>query len=66
MTGHRRSAASRARILVRRVHLWLGLSLGLLFAVLGVTGSISWFVPKVSPVSQTGPARLATIVTPEG
>jgi uncharacterized iron-regulated membrane protein len=39
MTGHRRSAASRARILVRRVHLWLGLSLGLLFAVLGLTGA---------------------------
>ena len=39
MTGHRRSAASRARIFVRRVHLWLGLSLGLLFAVLGLTGS---------------------------
>lgn len=39
MAGHRRSAASRARILVRRVHLWLGLSLGLLFAVLGLTGS---------------------------
>ena len=31
--------SSRARILVRRVHLWLGLSLGLLFAVLGLTGS---------------------------
>ena len=39
MAGHRRSAASRARLLVRRVHLWLGLSLGLLFAVLGLTGS---------------------------
>jgi len=39
MTGHRRSAASRARIVVRRAHLWLGLSLGLLFAVLGLTGS---------------------------
>lgn len=39
MSGHRRSAASRTRILVRRVHLWLGLSMGLLFAVLGLTGS---------------------------
>ena len=39
MPGHHRSAASRARILVRRVHLWLGLSLGLLFALLGLTGS---------------------------
>ncbi len=39
MIGHSRSAATRARILVRRVHLWLGLSLGLSFAVLGLTGS---------------------------
>jgi uncharacterized iron-regulated membrane protein len=39
MAGHPRSAATRARILVRRVHLWLGLSLGLLFAALGLTGS---------------------------
>ena len=39
MTGHGRSAGSRIRILVRRVHLWLGLSVGLLFALLGLTGS---------------------------
>ena len=43
MTGYRRSAASRARILVRRVHLWLGLSLGLLFALLGLTGAALLF-----------------------
>ncbi|MEH3048178.1 PepSY-associated TM helix domain-containing protein [Sphingomonas adhaesiva] len=36
MTRHHRS---RARIAMRRVHLWLGLSLGALFAVLGLTGS---------------------------
>lgn len=30
---------TRLRIAVRRVHLWLGLSLGLLFALLGLTGS---------------------------
>ena len=35
----RRPAASRARIAVRRVHLWLGLGVGLLFALLGLTGS---------------------------
>ncbi|WP_375273138.1 PepSY-associated TM helix domain-containing protein [Sphingomonas sp.] len=39
MAGHSRSATLRARILVRRVHLWLGMSLGLLFSVLGLTGS---------------------------
>lgn len=32
-------AGTRLRIAVRRVHLWLGLTLGLLFALLGLTGS---------------------------
>lgn len=35
----RRSPAPRARVVIRRLHLWLGLTLGLLFAVLGLTGS---------------------------
>ncbi|QNE32419.1 PepSY domain-containing protein [Sphingomonas sp. NBWT7] len=39
MAGQRRSGASRARIVVRRVHLWLGLGIGLLFALIGLTGS---------------------------
>lgn len=63
MTGHRRSAASRARVLVRRVHLWLGLSLGLLFAVLGLTGSALVFYTGIDAalhpavrVGQAGPA----------
>jgi uncharacterized iron-regulated membrane protein len=62
MTGHRRSAAARARILVRRVHLWLGLSLGLLFAVLGLTGSALVFYTGIDAalhpavrVGQAGP-----------
>ncbi|WP_294212160.1 PepSY domain-containing protein [uncultured Sphingomonas sp.] len=58
MSGHRRSAASRARILVRRVHLWLGLSLGLLFAVLGLTGSALVFYTGIDaalhPVVEAG------------
>lgn len=37
--GPEPGAASRARLMVRRVHLWLGLTLGLLFALLGLTGS---------------------------
>jgi len=43
MTGHSRSAPARLRLLVRRVHLWLGLGIGLLFAVLGLTGSMLVF-----------------------
>ncbi|MEN2746775.1 PepSY domain-containing protein [Sphingomonas sp. T9W2] len=58
MSGHHRSAASRARILVRRVHLWLGLSLGLLFAVLGLTGSALVFYTGIDaalhPVVEPG------------
>jgi uncharacterized iron-regulated membrane protein len=63
MTGHRRSAASRARVFVRRVHLWLGLSLGLLFAVLGLTGSALVFYTGIDAalhptvrIGQAGPA----------
>lgn len=58
MTPHRRSASSRARILVRRIHLWLGLSLGLLFAVLGLTGSALVFYTGIDaalhPVVEAG------------
>ncbi|WP_294328240.1 PepSY domain-containing protein [uncultured Sphingomonas sp.] len=62
MPAHRRSAATRARILVRRVHLWLGLSLGLLFAVLGLTGSALVFYTGIDaalhPVVEAGPGDL--------
>ena len=58
MAGHHRSAASRARIFVRRVHLWLGLSVGLLFAALGLTGSALVFYTGIDaalhPVIQQG------------
>ncbi|WP_394662798.1 PepSY-associated TM helix domain-containing protein [uncultured Sphingomonas sp.] len=59
MAAHPRSAATCARILVRRVHLWLGLSLGLLFAVLGLTGSALVFYTGIDaalhPVVEAGP-----------
>jgi len=42
-----RSIAARVRTLVRRVHLWLGLSVGLLFAVLGLTGSALVFYTAI-------------------
>ncbi len=38
---------TRARILLRRIHLWLGLSLGILFAVLGLTGSALVFYVEI-------------------
>jgi uncharacterized iron-regulated membrane protein len=35
------------RLLIRRVHMWLGLSLGLLFVLLGLTGSALVFYPEI-------------------
>jgi uncharacterized iron-regulated membrane protein len=37
----------RTRVLIRRLHLWLGMSLGSLFALLGVTGSALVFYVEV-------------------
>lgn len=50
MAGRHRSPASRSRIFVRRLHLWLGLSGGLLFAVLGLTGSALVFYTGIDTV----------------
>lgn len=47
MGGQRRSVASCGRIFARRVHLWLGFSLGLLFALLGLTGSALVFYTPI-------------------
>lgn len=62
-----RSTASRLRIGVRRIHLWLGLSLGLLFAVLGLTGSSLVFYTAIDAVlhpavrvGKAGPAPALT------
>jgi len=38
---------ARLPILIRRVHLWLGLSIGLLFALLGLTGSALVFYVEI-------------------
>ena len=63
MPRHRRSTA---RLLVRRLHLWLGLGIGALFAIVGLTGSTLVFYTAIDaalhPVvrgeapSQTSPA----------
>lgn len=42
--GRRRQAA---RVIMRRIHLWLGLSVGLLFALAGLTGSVLVFYPEL-------------------
>lgn len=42
-----RSRADRLRHAVRAVHLWLGLGLGGLFALLGLTGSVLAFYPEI-------------------
>jgi uncharacterized iron-regulated membrane protein len=48
---------SRIRILIRRLHLWLGLSLGLLIALLSLTGALLVFYIEIDavlhPVVQT-------------
>ena len=51
------------RILIRRVHLWLGLSLGLLFVLLGLTGSALVFYLEIDgalhPIALAEPANAA-------
>jgi len=67
VASHPRSAASHARILVRRVHLWLGLSIGLLFAVLGLTGSALVFYTGIDaalhPAVEARPANIPPDLT---
>lgn len=43
---------TRSRVLVRRVHLWLGLSLGALFVLLGLTGSALVFYVAIDEALQ--------------
>lgn len=52
----------RVRRFVRRAHLWLGLSLGALFVVLGLTGSLLVFYQEIDAaihpeIQVTGPAQ---------
>ena len=37
----------RARTVIRKVHLWMGLTLGALFVLLGLTGSVLVFYPEI-------------------
>ncbi len=54
----------RVRVVVRRLHLWLGLSVGLLFAVTGLTGSVLVFYPAIDRALHPGLARVAGGVRP--
>jgi len=49
-----RSRADRLRHGVRRLHLWLGLGLGGLFALLGLTGSVLAFYPEIDALLHPG------------
>lgn len=55
----------RIRPLVRRVHLWLGLSLGLLFALLGLTGSALVFYVEIDATLNPLPAPAAVSPPPD-
>ncbi|QAY77548.1 PepSY domain-containing protein [Sphingosinicella sp. BN140058] len=46
-TAARPTTTSRVRQLVRRLHLWLGLSVGLLFVLIGLTGSALVFYVEI-------------------
>lgn len=50
--------AQRVRVVVRRVHLWLGLTVGLLFAVTGLTGSVLVFYPAIDGALHPGLAAV--------
>lgn len=54
----------RVRVAVRRVHLWLGLSVGLLFAVTGLTGSVLVFYPEIDGALHPGLSGVAAGVRP--
>lgn len=56
--------AQRVRVLVRRMHLWLGLGIGLLFAVTGLTGSVLVFYPAIDGALHPGLARVAAGARP--
>lgn len=63
MVDHNRAAGTRTRRIVRRIHLWLGIGVGLLFAVLGLTGSALVYYTDIDaalhPVVQAGTAAPA-------
>ena len=52
------AAPLRARVIVRRIHLWLGLTVGLLFAITGLTGSVLVFYPAIDGALHPGLAQV--------
>lgn len=55
------AARPSLRVTMRRVHLWLGLTIGVLFAFAGLTGSLLVFYPEIdavlSPVLRAVPSE---------
>lgn len=62
---YRPGTASRVRIAVRRFHLWLGMSLGLLFALLGLTGSALIFYTGIDAALHPAIATHANDIAPD-
>jgi uncharacterized iron-regulated membrane protein len=56
--------ASTSRIVVRRIHLWIGLSVGLLFVLLGLTGSALVFYQEIDTALHPAIRRQATAPAP--
>lgn len=60
-----RHVVTRPRIIIRRIHLWLGLTLGLLLVLLGLTGSALVFYVGIDEVLHPA-ARSAAATTGPG
>lgn len=60
-----RARLTRARILIRRLHLWLGLSVGALFVLLGLTGSALVFYVEIDNLLHPE-AQVAASAPPPG
>jgi uncharacterized iron-regulated membrane protein len=56
---------NRSRALMRRIHLWLGLSVGLLFALLGLTGSALVFYVEIDAWLHPATRAVATAPAPD-
>ena len=58
------TSTQRVRIAVRRIHVWLGLTVGLLFVLTGLTGSILVFYPTIDTVLHPGLSRVRSEARP--
>lgn len=59
------AARQSLRVLVRRVHLWLGLTIGVLFAFAGLTGSFLVFYPELDAALSPALGRVPAGAQPQ-